>query len=141
MTTEQRKLQGVWEVVERTTTGPSASTNSRPQPGLYIFAGSYYSLTFVNGVAPRTAPEDQSKATADQLREVLRFAAQAGTFETNGGDLVFKPVVALGVANMAPGATLTSSYRIDGNTLWLTQKSNQRGPVTNPSTVKLRRIQ
>ncbi len=140
MTTDQKKLQGVWESVEVTTTGPNASTYPA-QPGLFIFTSNHYSRTTVSGETPRTRPGDQSKATVDQLRDLLRFAAQAGTFETKGGDLVFKPVVALGVATMAPGVTLTSSYRIDGNTLWLTQKSNQSGPVANPTTLKLRRIE
>ncbi len=140
MTTEQAKLQGVWQVVEMTTTGPNASTY-RAQPGLYIFTANHYSITMVTGDAPRKDPADQAKATADELREVLRFAANAGTYEIKGGDLIRHSTVALGVWVMAPGATWISSYKLEGNTLWLTAKSNPRGPVANPTTTKLRRIQ
>jgi hypothetical protein len=30
-------LQGAWQVVEVTTTGPDGATNTSPQPGLYLF--------------------------------------------------------------------------------------------------------
>ena len=141
MAAEKTKLEGVWQIVEVTTTGPNASTNRKPQPSLFIFTGNYYSRTSVTGNAPRTAPADMAKATAAELREVLRFAANAGTYETKGGDIIFHPSVALGVAVMAPGSKVVSSFKVVGNTLTLTPKSNQNGPVANPTTAKLRRIQ
>jgi hypothetical protein len=33
----QSTIQGVWRITEITTTGANASTNSSPQPSLYIF--------------------------------------------------------------------------------------------------------
>ena len=140
MTTDRKKLQGVWESVEVTTTGPNAATYPA-QPGLFIFTGNHHSQTTVNGNAPRKRPADQAKATADELRELLRFTANAGTYEIKGGDLLRHPAVALSALNMAPGVTVTSSYNLEGDTLWMTLKSNYNGPVANPATTKLRRVQ
>jgi hypothetical protein len=42
---------------------------------------------------------------------------------------------------MAPGALITYSYKLDGDTLWLTQQRNWNGPITNPVTVKAVRVE
>lgn len=133
-------LQGAWRIVEVTTTGPSASTNTNPRPSLYLFTAKHYSLTREDGTTPRTAAESPT-STADELRNILQFSAQAGTYEITGGDLVFRRIAALAVANMAPGNSLTSSFRIQGGTLWITTKFGQGGPISNPTTYKLRRVE
>jgi hypothetical protein len=133
--TDKANLQGVWQVVEITMTNPNRTVK---QPGLWIFSGNHYSLTVEIG--PRKPLADESKATAEELRELLRFAAQAGTYEIKGNDIVTHATVALRVAAMAPGNSLTSSYKLEGNRLSLTIKSTQSGPVLNPPTYKLNRI-
>src|SRR5438105_5476482 len=92
----QSTLQGVWRVTAVTTTGPNASTNSQPQPGLYIFTAKHYSIVRVNGAKPRPdVPADIDKATADELRAVWDpFTANAGTYEVAGGNLTTRPMVA-----------------------------------------------
>lgn len=129
--TAQAAVQGAWKVIEITTTGPGASTNRNPQPGLYLFTGKHYSLTRVDGDTPRTAVADEATATADQLRDELRFSAQAGTYEITGGDLVLRRIAALGVANMAPGNSATYSYKLEGSTLSLTVKTTPRAESDN----------
>ena len=42
---------------------------------------------------------------------------------------------------MAPGAFTTYSYRLDGNTLWVTFQKNQNGPIVNPPTTKAVRVE
>jgi hypothetical protein len=137
----QASVQGAWKVIEITTTGPGASTNKNPQPGLYLFTGKHYSLTRVDGETPRTGVADNATATADQLRDVLRFAAQAGTYEITGGELVLRRVAALSAANMVSGNIATYSYKLDGNTLTLTPRTTQGAPATNPTTIKLTRVE
>jgi hypothetical protein len=139
-------IQGVWRVAEVTTTGPNASNNSSPQPSLYIFTARHYSLMRVNGTTARPdLPVDQEKsATAAQLLAVFgnsALSAQAGTYEVAGGKLTTRALVARGTAAMAPGAFSTASYKLDGKTLTITSERNATGPVANPTTWKLTRIE
>ena len=53
-------LQGAWQVVEVTTTGPAGSTNSNPQPGLYLFTARHYSIISVLSQEPRPAFKDRT---------------------------------------------------------------------------------
>ena len=137
-------LQGVWQITEVTTTGPNASTNNSPQPGLYIFTGKHYSIVRVNGTKPRPdLPADLKTATADQLLAVYGtgFTSQSGTYEVAGGKLTTRALVAKNTGPMRAGSFTTSSYKLDGKTLTITAESNQSGPVANPATYKLTRIE
>jgi len=141
----QETLQGVWRITEVTTTGPNASTNSSPQPSLYIYTGRHYSLIRVNGTTARPdLPQDQvATATAAQLLAVFGtgLTAQSGTYEVAGGKLTTRTLVAKNTFGMAPGAFTTSSYKLDGKTLTITPERNAAGPVANPTTWKLTRIE
>ena len=52
-----------------------------------------------------------------------------------------RPIAAKNPAAMAPGAFITYSYKLDGDTLWVTQQRNQNGPFANPVTVKAVRVE
>jgi hypothetical protein len=141
----QETIQGVWRVTEVTTTGPNASKNSSPQPGLYIFTAKHYSLVRVNGTTARPdLPQDQTTATAAQLLAMYGTAlsAQSGTYEVAGGKLTTRALVAKGNVPMASGAFSTAAYKLDGKTLTITQEGGFDGkPVANPTTWKLTRIE
>ena len=137
-------LQGVWRIVEVTTTGPGASKNTAPQPSLYIFTARHYSLIRVNGTTTRAdLPEDQTKATAAQLLAAYGNAvtAQSGTYEVAGGKLTLRPLVAKNPATMKGGVFNTSSYKLDGSTLTFVSESSNTGPVASPTTFKLMRVE
>lgn len=141
----QPTIQGVWQVVETTTSGPSASTNSKPQPSLYIFTARHYSQIRINGTAPRpNLPQDPAKATAGELLAVwgpAALAAQAGTYELNGGKLTIRAIVAKDPGRMAAGAFIVYSCKLDGSTLTLTQEATDLGPTANPQAWKLVRVE
>jgi hypothetical protein len=42
---------------------------------------------------------------------------------------------------MGPGVFITCSYKLDGDTLSLTQQRNQNNPFANPFTLKLVRVE
>ena len=42
---------------------------------------------------------------------------------------------------MGPGTFITYSYKLDGDTMWVTQQRNQNGPSVNPVTVKSVRVE
>jgi len=116
-------LTGVWRVTERTTTGPNARTNKSPQPGLFLFTGTYYSIMTVNSDQPRPpVPEDPTKPSAAELSAVYGpFTANSGTYEIHGDMVTMHPSVAKNPAVMAPGAAFTDSFKTEGNSLTLTR--------------------
>ena len=141
----QETLQGVWRITETTTTGKDAATNKSPQPSLYIYTARHYSVARVNGTTARpTLPAaDYPKATAAQLLAVFGtvLSANSGTYEVAGGKLTMRALVAKNTGGMASGAFFTAPYKLDGKTLTITSERNPAGPVANPTTWKLTRIE
>jgi hypothetical protein len=137
-------LQGVWQAVEVTMSGPTRRTIAipEPRPNLTVITAKHYSRVQVEAEGPRPAVADAAKANADELRAAWGpFYAEAGTYEVSGDRITLRPVAAKNPAAMAPGAFTTWSYRLEGNTLWVTAERNQNGPITNPVTVKSVRVE
>jgi hypothetical protein len=61
-------IEGVWQAVEVTTTGPEAQTISPLQPNLSFITAKHYSHIEIHSNAPRPVLADAAKATADELR-------------------------------------------------------------------------
>lgn len=140
----RQSMQGVWRVVEATITGPSARTISfADRPNLTIITAKHYSRVEVQADAPRPILNDVAKASADELRAAWGpFVSEAGTYEVTAGGLVtMRPIASKNPAVMGPGVFLTYSYKLDGDTLSLTQQRNQNGPFANPFTLKLVRVE
>ncbi len=137
-------IQGVWRVVEATITGPGARTIAfAERPNLTIITARHYSRVEDQSEKPRPIPGDVATATADELRAVWGpFVGEAGTYEVTADHrMTMRPIAAKNPAVMAPGVFITYSYKLDGNTIWLTQQRNQNGPFANPVTVKAVRIE
>lgn len=137
-------IQGVWQTVEVSFPGPAPRTISipEPRPNLAIITAKHYSRVQVDAEGPRPILADVAKASADELRAVWGpFVGEAGTYEISQGNLItMRPVVAKNPAAMKSGAFTTWSYKLEGNTIWLTAKTNQNGPV-EPVTVKAVRVE
>jgi hypothetical protein len=138
-----QKIQGVWSLTEVTTTGPNGSTVQVSQPSMYLFTKTHYSAIYVSSKEARPQIADLSKATADELRDVFvnSFVANAGTYEVKGGKLTMRPTVAKNPGFMQPGTFSTVSVKLDGNMMTLVSESTNTGPVTNPTTFKLKRVE
>jgi hypothetical protein len=137
-------IQGVWQTVELNITGPTPRTITIPQPAplFSIFTAKHYSRTEIQGETPRPLLPDAAKATADELRAVWGpVVAEAGTYEVSGTTLTVHPLASKSPAAMASGAFIVYSYKIDGNTLTITQVRNQSGPFPNPFSAKLVRVE
>jgi hypothetical protein len=140
----RESMQGVWRAVEATITGPGARTIAfADRPNLTIITAKYYSRVEVQADGPRPVLADVAKASADELRAVWGpFVSEAGTYEVTPGSLVtMRPIASKNPAVMGPGVFITYSYKLDGDTLSLTQQRNQNGPFTNPFTLKLVRVE
>ena len=135
----------MWQAVEVTITGPGARTIviPQPRPNLTIFTGRHYSQVHVDAEGPRPVLADVTKASADDLRAVWGpFVGEAGTYEvTNGSVITMRPIAAKNPAVMRPGSFITYSYKLDGDTMWVTEQRNQKGPFANPVTVKAARVE
>jgi hypothetical protein len=142
-TASKNPIQGVWKVTEVTTTGNNAVHIQNPQPGFFIFTEKYYS--FVNEMGDKPRPDlltPVASASGDELRDAWGpFDAQAGTYEIKGDEFTGRPLVAKAPANMKPRAFMTRSFKIEGNTLTFVNKATQYGPIANPNTVKLTRVE
>ncbi len=142
---KRESIQGVWQAVEVTITGPGARTIAirEPRPNLTIITARHYSRVEVHAEGPRPIPADVTKASADELRAAWGpFVGEAGTYEvTTGNLLTMRPVAAKNPAVMGPGVFITYSYKLDGDTMWVTQQRNQNGPFANPVTVRVARIE
>ena len=140
----RESVQGVWRVVEATTTGPGARTIAfAERPNLTIITARHYSRVEVQADGPRPILADVAKASADELRAVWGpFVSEAGTYElTPGRFITMRPIASKNPAVMGPGVFLTYAYKLDGDTLSLTQQRNQTGPFANPFTLKLVRVE
>jgi hypothetical protein len=135
-------MEGAWQAVEVSLTGPGARTIRSLQPNLSIFTARHYSHIDIHADGPRPILADPAKASAEELRDAWGpVVAEAGNYEISGGSFVTRPVVAKNPAAMAKGAFTSYAYRIAGDTLWLTTQRTERGPVTNPPTIKLTRVE
>lgn len=126
-------LKGVWRFTEETSTGPNARTLAS-QPGFLIFTDRYYSVNRVLGNAPRPdmpAPPSTDKAFADATRN---FWSWAGTYSVTGNEVTMDWLVTLSPNAMKTGkSTFTYKYRLDGDTMWLTQARETRDGVKEPN--------
>jgi hypothetical protein len=139
----QPSVQGVWRVLEATITGPSARTISfADRPNLTIITDKHYSRVEVQADGPRPILKDVAKASADELRAVWGpFVAEAGTYEvTPDGLITMRPIASKNPAVMGAGVFIAYTYKLDGDTLSLTQQRNQSGPFPNPFSLTLVRV-
>ena len=138
-------IQGVWQAVEVTFPGPTPRTISipEPRPNLTIITARHYSRVEVQADGPRPILADVAKASADELRAVWGpFVSEAGTYEVTGGNVItMRPIASKNPAVMGPGVFIAYAYKLDGDTLSLTQQRNQNGPFANPFTLKLVRVE
>jgi hypothetical protein len=137
-------IQGVWRVAEVTIAGPQARTIAfAERPNLTIITARHYSRVEVQADGPRPIPADVTKASADELRAVWGpFVAEAGTYEVTTGNLItMRPIASKNPAVMGPGVFIAYAYKLDGDTMSMTQQRNQNGPFANPVTFKLVRVE
>ena len=125
-----------------TITGPNARTIASPQPGLYIFTPRYYSIDMVTSDTPRPDLPQQGATDKQRADAFGPFTANAGTYAIKGNELTNTIIAAKNPNAMTSGGFQVFTFQMDGKkTLWLTQKANQNGPATNPTTIKLTRME
>ena len=134
-------LAGVWQVVERSTSGPKGATNSNPQPGLFLFTEKYYSIVYDHSDKPRPDVDFSTASDAEKVAVLTPMQAQSGTYEISGTTLTLHPVVVTIPRYLHAPYYPKYSFRLEGRTLVLSQIQNPNGPVANPVTTKLTRME
>ncbi len=137
----QGKLEGVWKVTEVTLTGPEARTITTVQPSLYVFTKKHFSTSGITADKPRPVQPTDKATDAQKLAAWDAFDADAGTYEIKGTNLIMQGVVAKDPEDMQLGKPHIYDFKIQGNTLSLTMKANQDGPLPNPIQWKLVRVE
>ena|SRR5690349_21217472 len=122
-------VQGAWQV-----------TSANGFAGIFIFSAKHYSMMAASTERPDIA--DLSKATADEVRALYGpMIGNAGAYEMFGNQITIRPVVAKIPVVMKPGAYEVYEFKIEGNTLTMTQRRNVRGPVEQGTVWTLTRVE
>jgi hypothetical protein len=122
-------VQGAWQV-----------TSANGFAGIFIFSAKHYSMMAASTERPDIA--DLSKATADEVRALYGpMIGNAGAYEMSGNQITIRPVVAKIPVVMKPGAYEVYEFKIEGNTLTMTQRRNVRGPVEQGTVWTLTRVE
>jgi hypothetical protein len=119
-------IQGVWRVVEANIPGPSARTIAfAERPNLTIITARHYSRVEVQADGPRPVLANVATASADELRAAWGpFVSEAGTYEVTGNVITMRPIASKNPAVMGPGVFIAYAYKLDGDTLTLTQQQS-----------------
>jgi hypothetical protein len=137
--TAQGKLQGVWKLTEVTFTGPNARTITPVEPGIFVFTKKHSCFAGVTGDKPRPALPEKDATDAQKVATWEQFNGGAGTYEIKGTTITGHPIVRKNPIKQ--GSFGTMDFKIEGNILLLTPKANQDGPIANPYTMKLVRLE
>jgi hypothetical protein len=110
-------LQGAWVLTSISDT--SDNVNSEPQPGLFVFTGTHYSMMFVNSAEPRQQFAGNAATDAELVGAYSSFTANSGRYEVNGDQITYRAYLAKNPNYMGgwPENETTVGYRIEGNTL------------------------
>jgi hypothetical protein len=124
-------LMGAWRVTEFS---DANGTIANPQPGLYIFARTYYSFVRIQGTRPLPEYPSNDKATeADKVAVFNALYMNTGTYTVSGNRLSTVAMVAKSKFAIG-GAGNQYEFLISGNTLTLTQRPQG-------ATLKLTRLE
>jgi hypothetical protein len=75
------------------------------------------------------------------LAEWGPFVANAGTYEVSGATVTLHAIVAKNPRAQRDKNFTRLTFKIDGNTLWLTPMETETGPIPNPVTSKYERVE
>jgi hypothetical protein len=140
----QGNIEGVWKATEVIWSGdnPVKMTISPTHPNLFIVTKKHWSLTNIAAAtAARPDLPQQGATDAQKVAVWTPFVGYAGTYEVKGNMVTSRTIVAKNPGEMLQGNFTTSEFKVEGNTLTLTGKTNQDGPIANPMTTKMVRVE
>jgi len=116
---DESPVQGAW--ITSGVTFPDGTARSSPQPGLFIFTSTHYSMMYVPGDEPR-ADLGEEPTDAEAAAAYRRFVANSGRYEVSGTEITTRAFVAKypNLMHAWPDYTTTYSFAVDGDQMQLT---------------------
>jgi hypothetical protein len=142
--TQNNKLEGVWRITEVTLTGanPVKIDVTPAHANLIIFTKKHFSFMNLMTRTDTRLDLPTQNATAEQkVAAWTPVAAFSGTYEVKGNIFTNRNIVDKDPNGMAPGNFTTNEFKIEGNTLTTTPKTDQNGPIANPIITKFVRVE
>jgi hypothetical protein len=97
---------------------------------------------YVDSDQPRTQIRAGGKAADAELLAMWRpFVAASGTYEVSGNTLTCRALIAKNPDVMEPGNFAVYTFRIEGNTLTMTDTRNAAGTAASPRTFTYVRLE
>jgi hypothetical protein len=121
-TPARKPLEGAWKLVEVVVTGDRAENTADPQPSLFIFGQKHYSMMWIRGGEPRAPYKAEVPTAEEKIKAFDSFTANTGTYDVSGSTISIRPLVARSPIFMNGGSS-KYEFRVEGNNLWLTEKS------------------
>ena len=137
----QGKIEGVWRVTEASMSGPNGFKTTNPQPNLMIYTKKHFATVAVTSDKPRPVQPLEKATDAQKVAAWADFEAWAGTYEVKGTTLTTHDAIAKDPEDMKPGCFGSFDFKFEGNTLILILKAGETGPLPNPITYKLVRLE
>jgi hypothetical protein len=106
-----------------------------------IFTRKHYSLVADTSDTPRPDQPLEEATDAQKVAAWADFEAIAGTYEVKGTTFTVRPTVTKDPVGMKPGTALAFDFKIERDTLLLTLRVTDAGPLTNPLRMKLTRVE
>ena len=111
---QETPVAGAWVVTSWQI--PDGELNEQPQPGLFVFTRTHYSIMFVLGAEPRARYTGEEMTDADMLAAYTTVVANSGRYEVKGNELTTRAYVAKNPNYMGdwPDNAATYTFEIDG---------------------------
>jgi hypothetical protein len=106
-------VEGAWVVTSWVS--PDGTTNDEPQPGLFVFTKTHYTMMFALGVESRARYEGEQLTDAEMVTAYGTFVANSGRYEVSGNELTTRAYVAKDPNYMGdwPENVQTYTFEID----------------------------
>ena len=116
ITQAETPLEGAWRVTESEVDG---NVNDSPQPALFIFTSTHYSIMIATGDEPRAESAGEDITDAEKLVAYDSFIANAGRYEVAGNTFKTRAYVAKSPNYMGgwPDNEQTYEFERDGDSL------------------------
>lgn len=109
-------VEGAWRVTKSEVDG---NVNESPQPALFIFTSTHYSIMIATGDEPRALPASEQSTDAEKVVAYDSFVANSGRYEVDGNSIKTRAWVAKSPSYMDdwPDNEQSLEFKRDGDTL------------------------
>lgn len=136
-----QNVAGAWRLDQIKMGGPEAKAVKFTNPNAYLFTKGHWSMIRIEGDKPRST-EPWMSMTQEQLIDtyVKQFTASGGTYDMKGSTLTMKTTIAKNPNIMTRGDWISYTVKIDGQMMTLTATATNEGPLKNPMSMTLSRL-